>query len=57
MNPVVHDHMTFKTEDLRIQSIDDVIPPAQLHEEFPVSEAAARLTHETRLAIHHLLHG
>lgn len=57
MRPVIHDHMTFKTEDLRIQSIDDVITPAQLHEEFPISEAAARLTHETRLAIHHLLHG
>ncbi len=49
--------MSFKTEDLRIQSIDDVVPPAQLHEEFPISEAAAKLTHETRLAIHHLLHG
>jgi 3-deoxy-7-phosphoheptulonate synthase len=49
--------MNFKTEDLRIQSIDDVIPPAQLHEEFPISDAAARLIHETRLAIHHQLHG
>jgi 3-deoxy-7-phosphoheptulonate synthase len=49
--------MNFKTEDLRIQSIDDVIPPAQLHDEFPISEAAAKLTYETRLAIHHLLHG
>ncbi|MCK5362201.1 MAG: 3-deoxy-7-phosphoheptulonate synthase, partial [Gammaproteobacteria bacterium] len=49
--------MNFKTEDLRIQSIDDVIPPAQLHEEFPISTAAAKLTYETRLAIHHLLHG
>ncbi|NCF82129.1 MAG: 3-deoxy-7-phosphoheptulonate synthase, partial [Proteobacteria bacterium] len=49
--------MNFKTEDLRIQSIDDVIPPAQLHEEFPISTAAAKLTYETRLAIHQLLHG
>ncbi|GMQ75391.1 MAG: 3-deoxy-7-phosphoheptulonate synthase AroG [Gammaproteobacteria bacterium] len=49
--------MSFKTEDLRIQSIDDVAPPAQLHEEFPISKAAAKLTHDTRLAIHHLLHG
>jgi 3-deoxy-7-phosphoheptulonate synthase len=49
--------MNFKTEDTRIQSIDDVIPPAQLHEEFPISDAAAKLTYETRLAIHHLLHG
>jgi len=49
--------MNFKTEDLRIQSSDDVIPPAQLHEEFPISTAAAKLTYETRLAIHQLLHG
>ena len=49
--------MNFKTEDLRIQSIDDVIPPAQLHEEHPISEAAAELIHATRLAIHHQLHG
>jgi 3-deoxy-7-phosphoheptulonate synthase len=49
--------MNFKTEDLRIQSIDDVIPPAQLHEEFPISETAAKLTYDTRLAIHRLLHG
>ncbi|GMQ96105.1 MAG: 3-deoxy-7-phosphoheptulonate synthase AroG [Gammaproteobacteria bacterium] len=49
--------MSFKTEDLRIQSIDDVVPPAQLHEEFPISATAAKLTHDTRLAIHHLLHG
>jgi len=49
--------MNFKTEDTRIQSIDDVIPPAQLHEEFPISDAAAKLTYETRLAIHHQLHG
>jgi 3-deoxy-7-phosphoheptulonate synthase len=49
--------MNFKTEDLRIQSIDDVIPPAQLHQEFPISDAAAKLIHDTRLAVHSLLHG
>lgn len=49
--------MTYKTEDTRIQSIDDVIPPAQLHEEFPISDRAARLVYETRLAIHQVLHG
>jgi 3-deoxy-7-phosphoheptulonate synthase len=49
--------MNYQTEDLRIQSIDDVIPPALLHQEFPISDAAARLIHETRLAIHHQLHG
>ena len=49
--------MNFKTEDLRIQSIDDVISPAQLHEEISISADAAELTHETRLAVHRLLHG
>ena len=49
--------MNFKTEDLRIQSIDDVITPAQLHEEYPISDDAAELIHATRLAIHHQLHG
>jgi len=55
--PSDHNPMNFKTEDLRIQSIDDVITPAELHEEFPISEPAAKLTHQTRLAIHRLLHG
>jgi len=49
--------MNYKTEDLRIQSIDDVITPAQLHEEFPISDAAAELIHATRLTVHHQLHG
>ena len=49
--------MNFKTEDLRIQSIDDVISPTQLHEEVPISAAAAKLTYEMRLAVHRLLHG
>ena len=49
--------MTYNTEDLRIASITDVIPPAQLHDEFPVSETAARTVHETRSAIHDILHG
>jgi 3-deoxy-7-phosphoheptulonate synthase len=49
--------MSYKTEDLRIQSIDDVITPAQLHDEYPISETAAKLVYETRDAIHRLLHG
>ena len=49
--------MKYKTEDLRIRSISDVIPPAQVHEEMPISDAAAELVHDTRQAIHRLLHG
>ncbi|MDX1433781.1 MAG: 3-deoxy-7-phosphoheptulonate synthase AroG [Gammaproteobacteria bacterium] len=49
--------MTYKTEDLRIQSIKDVITPAELHAEYPISEQAARLVYETRASIHDVLHG
>lgn len=49
--------MTYRTEDLRIKSIAAVITPAQLHDEFPITEAAAKITHETRNAIHRILHG
>jgi 3-deoxy-7-phosphoheptulonate synthase len=45
----------FKTEDLRIESIDDVTTPAELHAELPISDAAARLVHETRADIHRIL--
>ena len=48
---------THKTEDLRIESISDVITPAQLHREFLVSDAAATLVHETRAGIGRILHG
>ncbi len=49
--------MKYRTEDLRIRSIDAVITPAQLHDELPITEAAAKTTYETRHAIHHMLHG
>ncbi|MDH3314887.1 MAG: 3-deoxy-7-phosphoheptulonate synthase AroG [Gammaproteobacteria bacterium] len=49
--------MKYKTEDLRIRSISDVIPPAQVHDEMPITDAAAEIVHETRQAIHRILHG
>jgi 3-deoxy-7-phosphoheptulonate synthase len=49
--------MKYRTEDLRIKSIADVITPAQLHAELPITETAARTTYETRDAIHRILHG
>jgi 3-deoxy-7-phosphoheptulonate synthase len=49
--------MKYKTEDLRIKEIREVLSPAQIHEEFPLTEAAARTTAETRAAIHSILHG
>ncbi|CAK0772943.1 3-deoxy-7-phosphoheptulonate synthase, Phe-sensitive [Gammaproteobacteria bacterium] len=47
--------MRYKTDDVRIQSIQEVIPPALLHEEYLVSEEASRTVYETRLAIHEVL--
>ncbi|MFQ5934870.1 MAG: 3-deoxy-7-phosphoheptulonate synthase [Acidiferrobacterales bacterium] len=49
--------MKYKTEDLRIRSIEAVITPAQLHDELPISEAAARTTYETRGHIQRIIHG
>jgi 3-deoxy-7-phosphoheptulonate synthase len=49
--------MTYQTEDLRIASIGDVIPPARLHEEYALSETAANTVHEARVAIHRILYG
>jgi 3-deoxy-7-phosphoheptulonate synthase len=48
---------TIKTEDLRIDSIGDVVTPATLHAELPISDGAASLVHETRAAIHDILSG
>ncbi len=47
----------YVTDDLRIIEIQEVIPPAQVHEEFPASDAATRTTYEARQAIHRILHG
>ena len=49
--------MSYKTDDLRIVDVREVVPYAELQAEFPVSENAARTTLETRQAIHRLLHG
>ena len=49
--------MKYKTEDLRIQSISDVIPPAQVHDELPITESVAELVYKTRQGIHRILYG
>ena len=49
--------MKYKTEDLRIQSISDVIPPAQVHDELPITESVAELVYKTRQSIHRILYG
>ncbi len=47
--------MLYKTDDLRIKSIQEVIPPAVLHKEYPVSERASEVVYGTRSAIHAVL--
>jgi len=49
--------MTCNTDDLRIKSIKEVIPPDHVRNECPVSDAAAKTTFETRNAIHEILAG
>ncbi len=50
-------NVTYKTDDLRIVGVDEVIPPEQLHRECPASESAAKTTYETRHAIRTILRG
>ena len=49
--------MQYKTDDLRIESIKAVTSPAEICEEIPVTEAAAKTTFEARQAIHNILQG
>jgi 3-deoxy-7-phosphoheptulonate synthase len=49
--------MQFKTDDVRILEIKELLPPAHVIREFPISEKAARTVFETRQAIHRILHG
>jgi 3-deoxy-7-phosphoheptulonate synthase len=47
----------YRTDDVRIKEIKELVPPSHLLREFPVSEKAAKTTYETRQAIHRILHG
>ncbi|TAN47500.1 MAG: 3-deoxy-7-phosphoheptulonate synthase [Methylococcaceae bacterium] len=47
----------FPTDDLRICEIKEVIPPKEVHREYPITEQAARTTFEARRAIHAILQG
>jgi 3-deoxy-7-phosphoheptulonate synthase len=49
--------MRYKTDDLRIREIKQLLPPAQVLREFPISQEAAQTVYETRQAIHRILHG
>ena len=47
----------YNTDDLRICGIKEVIPPAQVHDEMPISEKAAQTTVQARAEIHDILTG
>src|SRR5918994_1455148 len=49
--------MEYKTDDLRIKEIKELLPPAHVLREFAINQKAARTVFETRQAIHRILHG
>jgi len=49
--------MQYRTDDIRIREIKELVPPSHVLREFPISEKAARTTYEARQAIHRILHG
>jgi 3-deoxy-7-phosphoheptulonate synthase len=49
--------MEYKTDDLRIKEIKELLPPAHVLREFPIGANAAKTVYETRQAVHRILHG
>jgi 3-deoxy-7-phosphoheptulonate synthase len=49
--------MEYRTDDLRIKEIKELLPPAHLLREFSITQRAAETVYETRQAIHRILHG
>ncbi len=47
--------MIYRTDDVRISGIQEVQPPEDLHNEFPMTEAASETVFRTREAIHRIL--
>ena len=46
-----------QTDDLRINHVTEVESPAAIHNQFPISDAAATTVANSRTAIHNILHG
>jgi 3-deoxy-7-phosphoheptulonate synthase len=49
--------MPFRTDDVRIRGIRELIPPVEVLSEFQPSEEQTRLIHDTRQALHEIIHG
>jgi 3-deoxy-7-phosphoheptulonate synthase len=48
--------MSYRTDDLRIKEIKELLPPGHVLREFPITDRSAEVTYETRQAIHRILH-
>lgn len=49
--------MHYKTDDVRITGIQEVSPPAEVHNAFPIDDIASETVFHHRAAIHNILHG
>lgn len=47
--------MTYQTDNLRIDEIQELTTPREIHAEFPISESAAKTVYEARAQIHDML--
>ena len=47
--------MKYKTDDIHISGVQEVIPPEQLHSEYPITERASDTIYHARQAIHNIL--
>lgn len=48
--------MSHNTDDLRIREIKELSPPAHVMREFPCTTEVANIVHDTRRAVHNVLH-
>ena len=49
--------MLYSTDDLRITGLQEVLPPAQLHQELPITEQASETVFKARALTQKILHG
>ena len=49
--------MLYRTDDLRIKEIKELLPPEVIRREFPLTERASEITYQTRQEIHRILNG
>lgn len=49
--------MIFKTDDVRITGMHEVLAPQALHDEYPMDEQASETVYRARDAVHKILHG